>query len=68
MLGGFLLPLEILPKVVQYFGAIFPAYWVSTGIGELLADGATHRYWLSLGAIMLFAAAYLLYGGKRRII
>jgi len=68
VLGGFMLPLELLPQVVQYIGAIFPAYWVSTGITELLESGATLKYWLSLGAIILFAVVYLLYGGKRRII
>jgi ABC-2 type transport system permease protein len=68
MLGGFMLPLDLLPQTVQYFGAIFPAYWVSTAINELLTDGATLKYWLSLGAVLLFAIVYLLYGGKRRII
>ena len=68
MLGGFMLPLELLPRTVQLIGAIFPAYWLSTGIAELLENGATLTYWLSLGAIILFAIAYLLYGGKRRII
>jgi ABC-2 type transport system permease protein len=68
MLGGFILPLELLPKTVQLIGAVFPAYWLSMSISELLSGGTTIKYWLSLGAIILFAVAYLLYGGKRRII
>jgi ABC-2 type transport system permease protein len=68
ILGGFMLPLELLPRAVQFLGAVFPAYWVSVGIRELLDTGATLTYWLALGAVLLFAVVYLLYGGKRRII
>jgi ABC-type multidrug transport system permease subunit len=68
VLGGLTLPLDMLPEPLRYFGAVFPTYWLSTGINALRDSGVTGEYWLSLGAIALFAAAYLLYGGKRRII
>jgi len=67
-LGGLLLPFDLLPRTLQYIGSLFPTYWVSIGIREILATGATPKYWMSLGIIALFAVAYLLYGGKRRII
>ena len=67
-LGGLMLPIDLLPVGVRHIGAILPAYWASNGIGELIEMGATQSYWLSLGAILLFTIAYLLFGGKRRII
>jgi ABC-2 type transport system permease protein len=68
LLCGLWIPLEILPDTLRYIGALFPAYWASSGIGNLLATGVSAEYWLSMLAMLFFASAYLLYGGKRRII
>ena len=67
-LGGLLIPLEFMPDILRYFGAVFPAYWAAFGLDALLAYGVAGQYWLALAAMALFAAAFLLYGGKRRII
>lgn len=68
MFSGFWFPLEFLPSVLQYVGAIFPAYWLSYGIIQLTDYGVTSWYWISAGAILIFTGLYLLFGGKRRII
>ncbi|MCL1883252.1 MAG: ABC transporter permease [Defluviitaleaceae bacterium] len=69
LLCGLLIPLDALPAPLFYIGAIFPAHWASRAIEALLEYGGfVGIYWLSLLAMLLFAAAYLLYGGKRRII
>lgn len=68
-LGGFTFPLSLLPAPLFYAGALFPAHWTSLAIENLLDYGFSARmYWLSLLAMFLFAVAYILYGGKRRII
>jgi ABC-2 type transport system permease protein len=67
-LGGLLLPLELLPGPLPYVSAIFPAHWAARAIETLLNGGVTYMYPLSLLAMTLFAAAFLMYGGKRRII
>ena len=68
-LGGVTFPVEVFPGPLEYVGAVFPAYWAVRGIGTVLEAGAlTEAYWLSIAAMFLFAAAYLLYGGKRRMI
>ena len=67
-LGGLIIPLSMMPDMLRYIGALFPAYWAAFGLETLLNYGAAGRYWLSLGAMALFAVAFLLYGGKRRII
>jgi ABC-2 type transport system permease protein len=67
-LSGALLPITLFPDVVQYAGMIFPAYWAVRGIEVLLESGMTGEYWISIGAMALFTIAFLLYGGKRRMI
>ena len=67
-IGGFWFPVALLPDYIRFFGMLFPAYWVSNSIYNLGAYGLTREYWLSLMAMLLFSAVYLLYGGKRRIV
>lgn len=68
LLSGLWLPLELLPQPLQYVGAVFPAYWVVRSMDALQEYGAASGYWVGLGAMLMFTAVYLLYGGKRRII
>jgi len=69
MLGGVFIPIEILPGFLEYAGVIFPVYWAMQGIRSVLETGTMlTEYWLGIAAILLFAIAFLLYGGKRRII
>lgn len=67
-IGGFIVPLSILPNVLYYIGAISPAHWASRAIEEILAYGFSHTYWLALGALTMFAALFILYGSKRRMV
>jgi ABC-type multidrug transport system permease subunit len=66
--GGFLISLNALPDILYYGGAILPSHWVSRGIISLLDYGITSGWWLSILAMLLFTIAFLLYGGKRRLI
>ncbi|MCL2568887.1 MAG: ABC transporter permease [Oscillospiraceae bacterium] len=69
ILSGAWIPLAQLPTVLQYAGAIFPAYWGVQGITSLIELGTMGtEYWMGIAAMALFAMAYLLYGGKRRMI
>jgi len=68
-LSGVLIPRDILPAVLSYVGAIFPAYWAISSIDALIYTGSINSdYWLGLGALILFSLAFLLYGGKRRMV
>ena len=68
-LGGLTFPVEAFPGPLQYVGAIFPAYWALRGLGAVLEMGAMDgQFWLAIAAMLLFAVAYLLYGGKRRLV
>ena len=68
-LSGLIIPVHLFPSILEYIGAIFPAYWVSRGFTDLISYGhTTGSFWLSMGILVLFTMAYLLYGGKRRIV
>jgi len=68
-LGGFFIPLSLLPDALYYIGAFFPAHWASRAIHIMLDYGRfTNMYWLSILAMMLFTVAYILFGSKRRLI
>jgi len=68
-IGGFFLPLAILPTPIFYVGALFPAHWASRAIEQLLIYGTmTNMYWLGVLAMGLFTTAFILFGGKRRLV
>lgn len=69
LLGGFFVPLQVLPNALRYVGALFPAYWVSNGILALRGlDEAMGSFWISAAVIVLFAVLYMVYGSKRRML
>lgn len=69
LLSGVFVPLEFFPGILQHTGAIFPVYWAVRSLDEaLVARGMSVEYWQGIGAMLLFAVAFLLYGGKRRIV
>ena len=68
MLGGFFIPLAILPDALRFIGALFPAFWVSNGILYLQGGNAMGTYWISVAAIAMFSVLYMVFGSKRRSI
>jgi len=70
MLGGAFVPIALLPTALQNVGAIFPVFWAMRGINALreLGGAISTDYMMGLGVMILFAIAFLLYGGKRRMI
>ena len=69
LLGGFMMPLQILPTVPYYIGMATPAHWASRAMEQLIAYGEfTNMYWLGILAIGMFTVAFVLYGSKRRLV
>jgi len=67
--SGALIPIAFFPEgIVQHIGAILPAFWVVRGINSYLDVGFSSDYWISVIAMLLFTIAFLLFGGKRRMI
>jgi len=68
MLSGTFFPLHVLPTMLQNVGAIFPAYWAVRAITHLGEAGTMGQdYWTGIAALTLFTAAFLLFGGRRKM-
>ena len=68
-LSGAMVPISTFPEgILRYVGAILPAYWAVRGLDSLAASTITGDFWIAILAMLLFTAAFLLYGGKRRMI
>ena len=63
--AGILLPLDFLPTVLRYLFMIFPTFWVSSGIEELIDNGVTFRLILCLIVLVIFVIVFLADGSKR---
>ncbi|MCL2169780.1 MAG: ABC transporter permease [Defluviitaleaceae bacterium] len=69
MLSGLFFPVEAFPGPLEYAGALFPVYWAVQAMNYVFDYGTMGgTFWVGMGAMVLFAIAFLLYGGKRRII
>jgi ABC-2 type transport system permease protein len=67
LLCGMIFPLDVLPGVLQYAGAVFPAYWMTRTVSLLLEVGMSVEFWLFQGIQVLFIVGFILYGGKQQI-
>ena len=68
-LGGVTFPVTVFPGLLEYVGAIFPVYWAMRGLRAVLDTGVMNeQFWIGIAAMSLFTVAFLLYGGKRRIV
>jgi len=69
MLGGLMIPTNLLPAALRYVGAIFPSYWAANGIENLNTyNSITNQFWLSVVMMIMFGIIFMLFGGKRRLI
>jgi len=67
-LSGLMIPFGFLPRFLQYIGALFPAQWANRSLEALMDYGLSTHFWLGILAMVLFTIAFLLYGGKRRLV
>jgi len=68
LLSGIMVPIEALPGIMQYVGAIFHTHWLMRGLNVLALEGLSASFWMYQGVMLLFATAFLLLGGRRRTI
>ena len=69
LIGGLMMPLQMLPRPAYYIGKVTPAHWASRAMTDLVIYGEfTQTYWLGLLALTLFTIAFILYGSKRRLV
>lgn len=68
LLSGMVVPIEALPVFLQNMGAVSHPYWLMRSINSLTLNGLNLEFWLFQIILILFAAAFLILGGKRRTI
>lgn len=67
MLGGLLWPLEIMPEFIQQAAMLLPTYWLAEGMRSIASVTTLNDLLLPLGVLLMFSAAFLLLGSRRRI-
>jgi len=67
MLGGIFIPIPLLPELLRKIGMLFPTYWLSNALLSIQLREFGMDYWLSVIIMLLFSAAFLLYGSRRRM-
>ncbi|MBD2846077.1 ABC transporter permease [Paenibacillus sp. IB182496] len=66
MLGGLLWPVQALPAALQRTAWLIPTYWLGEGY-RTVAAGDHSALLAAIGMLLLFAAAGLLLGSRRRL-
>lgn len=67
LLGGFYAPVEMMPEALRTAAMVTPPYWLITALSVLQRGEPPGRYLLSLAIMLLFAAAFLVVGSRRRM-
>jgi len=68
-LGGLMIPLSLLPFGLRLVGALFPAQWAARALENIMEYGVLNtEFWLAMLAMLMFTIAFMLFGGKRRLI
>lgn len=67
MLGGLLWPIEAMPLLLGRIAMFLPTYWLTEALLVVANRSAPVELAVPLGIMLLFAAAFLLLGSKRKI-
>ncbi|WP_291651742.1 ABC transporter permease [Clostridium sp.] len=67
ILGGVFIPIDLLPTFFKRLGMIFPSYWLSNALINLIGYKDFQNYLLSLGMLALFTVAFTIFGSIRRL-
>ncbi|QDI92245.1 ABC transporter permease [Salicibibacter halophilus] len=67
MLGGLILPVDMLPDTLEKIAVIFPTYWLAEGIEWVVLGENIGDFLLINGVLLLYALLFLIIGSIRRI-
>lgn len=67
MLGGLILPVDMLPDTLEQIAVIFPTYWLAEGIEWVVLGENSGDFLLINGVLLLYALLFLIIGSIRRI-
>ncbi|GAB6088808.1 ABC transporter permease [Spirochaeta dissipatitropha] len=66
VLGGSILPVDIMPDFMQRAALLVPNYWAGLGVKAAMEQGATADFLLPIGILVAFAAVFFLLGTWKR--
>ena len=55
LLSGALIPLDTFPQFLQYFARVFPIYYLTEGIRNLMLGASQQQFWLNFGVSFVVA-------------
>lgn len=67
MFGGMIIPIEMLPDILEKLAVIFPTYWLAEGIEWIVLGEDTGHFLLSNGVLLLYTLLFLIVGSTRKI-
>jgi ABC-2 type transport system permease protein len=67
MLGGMFWPFEIMPEVMQRVIQILPTYWFALGLRQVVYEGYSGNFFITIGILLLFSAVFILIGSRKRL-
>jgi ABC-2 type transport system permease protein len=67
LLGGIFVPITMLPEVLKKLGMLFPTFWLSNILLEVVGEPYFYNMRISCGILLLFTCAFLIFGSKRRL-
>ena len=62
MLRIFIFPAELLPSYMQTIAKIFPLYYISESLRNMMLESTFHKVWLNLGITMAMGIVFFIVG------
>ena len=67
MLGGMMWPVQIMPAIIQRIAMLLPTYWLAEGILKVALGATLQEILLPLAMMVMFSAAFIIIGSKRKL-
>lgn len=67
LIGGVLLPIELLPDILQKLAIVLPTFWLARGIEWIIFGGEIEGFLLVNGMLILYMVLFLITGSVKKI-
>ncbi|MCC5912725.1 MAG: ABC transporter permease [Clostridiaceae bacterium] len=67
ILGGVMFPIQALPETFQRLAMLLPTYWLMESMQLVIRGGSLGDFILSLGMMLMFSFAFILFGSRKRL-
>lgn len=67
LIGGVLIPIELLPELLQKIAIILPTFWLAWGIDWIVFGGELKEFLLVNGMLILYMFLFLITGSAKKL-